>query len=114
MWFYRGMLRIPWTTRRTNKEVLQMAGVTRELMTVIRRRQIGVLGHILRGRRLEKDCLLGIVKGGRARGRQRSKYIDGIKELIGCVRVDEVLRQAEDRSAWRSIAANINLDTTLR
>ena len=112
MWFYRRMLRIPWTARRTNQEVLRMAGVTRELMTVIRRRQIGFLGHILRGSRLEKDCLLGMVEGRRARGRQRTKYTDGIKELIGCVRMDEVLRL--DRSAWRSIAANINLDTALR
>ena len=67
LWFYRRMLRIPWTARRTNQEVLQMAGVTRELMTVIRKSQIDFLGHILRGNRLERDCLLGMVEGGRAR-----------------------------------------------
>ena len=94
--------------------LLQMAGVTRELMTVIRKRQIGFLGHILRGSGLEKSCLLGMVEGRRARGRQKTKYMDGIKELIGCERMDEVLRLAEDRSAWRSIAANINIDTALR
>ena len=63
---------------------------------------------------MERDCLLGMVEGSRARGRQRAKYMDGIKELVGCVRMDEVLRLAEDRSAWRSVAANINLDTALR
>ena len=40
MWFIRRMMRIPWTARRTNDEVLQMAGGCRELLTVLRRRQI--------------------------------------------------------------------------
>ena len=83
-------------------------------MTIIRKRQISFLGHILRGSRLERDCLLGMVEGGRARGRQRTKNMDGIKELIGCVRMYELLRLAEERSTWRSIAANINIDTALR
>ena len=40
--------------------------------------------------------------------------MDGIGELIGCGRTEKVLRYAEDKRAWRSIAANINLDTALR
>ena len=114
MWFYRRMLRVPWTARRTNHEVLQMAGVNREIMTLVRRRQLGFLGHTLRGNGLEKDCLLGMIEGRRARGRQRNKFMDGIKEVVGCGRIDEVLRLAEDRSAWRSIVADINVDTALR
>ena len=114
IWFYRRMLRIPWTARRTNQEVLQRVGVGRELMTVIMKRQVGFLGHLLRGKGMESECLLGMVQGRRARGRQRRKYMDGIKEVIGCERMDEILRRAEDRSLWRSITANINLDTALR
>ena len=82
-WFLRRMLRVPWTARRTNQEVLQMAGTSRQLMGTIRRRQLGHLGHTLRGTTLEKDCLLGVVEGTRARGRQRLKYMDGIKTLVG-------------------------------
>jgi hypothetical protein len=40
MWIIRRMMRVPWTLRKTNEEVLQMAGVGRELLTVIRRRQL--------------------------------------------------------------------------
>ena len=40
--------------------------------------------------------------------------MDGIKEIIGCERMDGVLRLAEDRSAWRPIVANTNEDTALR
>ena len=49
MWFIRRMMRVPWEARRTNQEVLQMAGTTRELMTTVRRRQLGFIGHVLRG-----------------------------------------------------------------
>ena len=56
LWFIRRMLRVPWTARRTNEEVLQMAGVKKELKTQIRKRQFGFLGHVLRGRELERDC----------------------------------------------------------
>ena len=114
IWFYRRMLRVPWTARRSNEDVLRMAGTKRELLSVIRKRQLGFLGHILRGNGLEKDCLLGMVEGVRARGRQRTKYLDGIKEIVGCGTIDGVLRLAEDRSAWRAIVANINVDTALR
>ena len=114
MWFYRRMMRIPWTARMTNQEVLQRMGVTRELMTVIRKRQLGFLGHMLRRSGMEKNCLLGMVEGRRARGRQRMKWMDKIKELAGCERMNEILRLAEDRSDWRSIVAGINMDTALR
>ena len=107
-------MRIPWTAWRTNEEVWQMARGCRELLTVIRRRQIGFIGHILKGSGLERECLLGIIEGRRARGRQRLKYMDSIKELVGCGSMSEVMRLAEDRSVWRYIAANVNLDTTLR
>ena len=63
VWFYRRMLRVPWTARRTNLEILQRAGVRRELMTVIKRSQVGFLGHLLIRSGLEKDCLLGMMQG---------------------------------------------------
>ena len=71
-------------------------------------------GPYSRGNDQEKDCLLGMVEGMRARGRQRTKYMDGIKEIVGGGTIDGVLRIAEDRSAWRSIVANINVDTAYR
>ena len=115
MWFYRRMLRIPWTARVTNQEVLERMGVAREMMTVIRRRQLGFLGHILRSNGIESNCLMGMVEGRRARGRQRMKWTDKIKELVGCERMEEVKRLAEERRAWRAIDIGItNIDTAHR
>ena len=107
MWFIRRMMRVPWVERRTNQEVLQMAGTTRELMIMVRRRQLGYLGHVLRGDGLERDCLLGMIEGRRARGRQRMGYMDGIKKMIGCERIGEVNELARNRREWRSIVANV-------
>ena len=70
--------------------------------------------NVLRGDGLEKDCQLGMIEGRRARGRQRLKFMDGIRDVTGCETVVEVLRLAEDRSVWRTVAANVNLDTALR
>ena len=83
-------------------------------MTMIRRRRIGYVGHILRGNGLEKDCLLGMIDGRKAKGRQRLKFMNGIRDVTGCETVMDVLGLVEDMSVWRSVAAYVNLDTSVR
>ena len=112
MWLLRRMLRIPWTARRTNQQVLQMARTSRSLLTTIRQRQLRYLGHVLRGSSLEKDCLLGMIDGTRARGRQRMKLMDGVKAVTGYGSIGEIIRTAEDRNRWRNIVANVNIQDT--
>ena len=114
VWFLRRMMRVPWTARRTNQHVLHMARTKRSLMTTIRQRQLGYLGHVLRSRSLAKDCLLGTIEGTRARGRQRMKFMDGMKAVAGCGSVAEITRMAEDRTRWRYIVANVNIQDTAR
>ena len=108
MWFYRRMMRIPWTARVTNVEVLRRGGVERCLVQKIRRRQLKFLGHIVRAEELESDCLLGRIDGTRARGRQRITYMDSILRYLaqGQTTVD-VLRLARERQDWRSMVDNI-------
>ena len=114
VWFLRRMIRVPWIARRTNLQVMQMARTERSLMTTIRQRQLGYLGHVLRGRSLGKDCLLGVIEGTRARGRQRMKFMDGMKAVAGCGSIAEIIRMAEDRTRWRCIVANVNIQDTAR
>ena len=103
-------LRISWRARKTSEELLRRAGAKKELMTMIREKQIGFVGHILRENGLGKECLLGIIEGRRARGTQRFNFIDGIRYVTCCETLLEVLRLAEDRSLRRSTAAYVNLD----
>ncbi|GFR58649.1 retrovirus-related Pol polyprotein LINE-1 [Elysia marginata] len=53
MWFFRRMLRVPLTARKTNEEVLKETETTRSLMNRIRRRQAKFVGHIMRREGLE-------------------------------------------------------------
>ncbi|GFO13215.1 RNA-directed DNA polymerase from mobile element jockey [Plakobranchus ocellatus] len=48
MWFLRRMLRIPWTTKKTNERVLNEANKRRSLVRTIRKRQAIFLGHVMR------------------------------------------------------------------
>ena len=95
MWFLRRIMRVPWTPKRTNQVVLEMAGTSRRFMKKIRKRQLRYVG--LRGEILENNSLMGMIEGNRARGRQRIKYLDGIKTLVGVRNDGEVVRLAEDR-----------------
>ena len=112
MWFMRRILRVPWISRRTNLAVLEIGGTSTQLMTTIRRKQLGHLCHTLRGTSLGKDCSLGVVKVTRVRGRQKFKYMYGIKTLVRCRTAGVVVRLAEDRGRWRSIVANDNSEDT--
>ena len=67
--FLRRMLSNPWTARMTYERVLELVGVKKELMRVVRTRQFSIFGHIMRRSSLEKDVFLGRIKERRARSR---------------------------------------------
>jgi len=70
MWFYRRILRIPWTAHRTNVSVLQRMRQESKL-PCIKQRQLKFLGPVIRKGELEDLALSGSIPGKRARGAQR-------------------------------------------
>ena len=68
-WFLRRMLRIPWTDKVSTCEVLRTAGVGKELMQDMIRRQMAFLGHVIRKDELEKVVLTGYL------GKQRETFL---------------------------------------
>ena len=78
MWFLRRMLRVPWTARKTNIEVLKETNTRRSLISRLRKRQAQFVGHIMRRDGLENLITTGKLEGRRARGRQREKILDGL------------------------------------
>ena len=73
MWFLRRMLRVSWTEKITNLEILNTASSTRKLMSNIKRRQAECLGHVMRKGNLEHLLTTGKIEGKRSRGRQRRR-----------------------------------------
>lgn len=67
MWSYRRMLCIPWTTKKTNTEVLQMMRNSKKIIGDVNARKAAYFGHVAR----ENNTLMGKINGRRSRGRQR-------------------------------------------
>ena len=67
-------MRISWTEKKSNEEVMEMAGYKRCLLKTIRKRQIHFFGHINRADGLEYQILSGKICGTNSRGRQGTKY----------------------------------------
>uniref|UniRef100_A0A8D8WL62 Uncharacterized protein n=1 Tax=Cacopsylla melanoneura TaxID=428564 RepID=A0A8D8WL62_9HEMI len=81
LWLYRRILKIPWTDKITNKEVLQRMNTTPELVNIVKCRKLQYLGHIMRnqGRYKLLQCILqGKIEGKRAPGQRRISWLANI------------------------------------
>ena len=114
MWCWRRLLKISWTERISNEEVLRRMNVERELIVKIRTSQMRFIGHVMRRGKIEDLSLTGRIPGSRARGRQREKYLDGIVRTIGGGRrAASILQMTRDRGMWQSMVANVYRGTAL-
>ena len=115
MWMWRRMMRVSWVERKSNEEVMRMAGVRRELMGAIRTRQMRFLGHVMRRGEYENVTLTGFIEGGRARGRQRETFMSGIRRAMGGeLSSASILQMTADRERWRSVVAEVQEDMARR
>ena len=79
LWYWRRLLRVPWTARRSNQSILKeiSPGISSEGMML--KLKLQYFGHLMtRVDSLEKTLMLGGVEGRRRRGRQRMRWLDGI------------------------------------
>ena len=97
---YRPLLRISWTEKKTNEWILNKMDVSERLLTTINRRKMAFVGHILRGKGITNDLLLGMVYGMGGRGRPEVRYSDNIKEISG----GKSMLQSQGRGKWRATA----------
>ena len=108
MWLWRRMMKIPWTERKSNVEVLEMVGERRELMAAVRLRQLKFFGHVMRRGGLENVIVTGMVEGTKGRGRPRLKYTDGLVKLTrGNVTSGQFIRATRERREWKSMVAHV-------
>jgi hypothetical protein len=106
LWCWRRLLRIPWTARVTNKEVLERIKQDMSLDGKITRLRLTYFGHVMRSNSLEKSVMLGMVSGKRRPGRQRTRWIDIIKADTG-LSMEQLKEAVKDRNEWRELAYRI-------
>jgi hypothetical protein len=95
------MLKISWTEKRTNKEILQQLRMEENwLLNNIAKRKLKYFGHIKRHNSLEKTIMEGSVDGKRRRGRPRRRWHQDITESLK-MSTHEANRLAQDRDAFR-------------
>ena len=108
MWCWRKMLRISWKEHKTNEFVRCQVGEYTPLYHKIVRNKLQYFGHISRreGDCLEKIIVQGMMEGQRRRGRQKTRWTDGIKESTG-LSVTAAYRIAQDRHSWNDIIKRV-------
>ena len=80
---YRRSFRVPWTARRSNQSILKEISPEYSLERLMLKLKLQYFGHLMqRTNSLEKTLMLGKTEGGRRRGRQRMRWLDGITDSM--------------------------------